>query len=113
MTCLPRTRLRRCIASASFLTNNFSALCALCVVLCLSSAGCAAQSSSPEAFSFAIIGDAPYKAREEPHFERMMERIDREDVAFTIHVGDIGAGRGACTDAGYDKHFRRLDRSRH
>ena len=42
-----------------------------------------------------------------------MERIDREDVAFTIHVGDIGAGRGACSDGGYEKHFRRLDGSRH
>ena len=76
-------------------------------------AGCAAPAVSNEAFSFAIIGDAPYKAREEPPFERMLERIDREDVAFTIHVGDIGAGRGACSDAAYEKHFRRLDHLRH
>ncbi len=105
--------LRRCIAFASFLTNNLSVLGALCVVLCLHTAGCAAPAVSPEAFSFAIIGDAPYKPREEPHFERMMERIDREDVAFVIHVGDIGAGRGACTDAGYDTRLRQFDRSRH
>jgi hypothetical protein len=83
-------------------------------VLLLNAAGCAAQpAASPEAFAFAIIGDAPYKSREEPSFERMLERIDREDVAFTIHVGDIGAGRDACSDAGYEKHFRRLDRMRH
>jgi hypothetical protein len=82
-------------------------------LLLLHAAGCAAQSTASDAFSFAIIGDAPYKSREEPPFERMMERIDREDVAFTIHVGDIGAGRGACSDAGYEKHFRRLDHSRH
>jgi hypothetical protein len=91
--------------------------CGLLRFLCVSvllAAGCAAQPlASSEAFTFAIVGDAPYKAREEPPFERMMERIDREDVAFTIHVGDIGAGRGACSDAGYEKHFRRLDRSRH
>jgi hypothetical protein len=86
-------------------------LCALCVSLCLS--GCAAPAFSSEAFSFAIIGDAPYKPREEAPFERMLERIDREDVAFTIHVGDIGAGRATCTDAGFEKRFRQLDRSRH
>ncbi len=80
----------------------------------MNAAGCAAQPpASSDAFSFAIIGDAPYKAREEPHFERMMERIDREDVAFVIHVGDIGAGRGACTDAGYERRARQFDRSRH
>jgi len=77
-------------------------------------AGCAApNAASRDAFTFAIIGDAPYKRREEPHFERMMERIDREDVAFVIHVGDIGAGRGICTDAGYDKRLRQFERSRH
>jgi hypothetical protein len=65
------------------------------------------------AFSFAIIGDAPYKQREEPHFERMLERIDREDVSFVIHVGDIGAGRATCTDAGYDNRFRQFERTRH
>ena len=85
--------------------------------LCLSvlcAAGCAAHGgSSPDAFTFAIIGDAPYKQREEPHFERMMERIDREDVDFVIHVGDIGAGRSACTDGGYERRSRQLDRSRH
>jgi hypothetical protein len=80
----------------------------------LSAAGCAAQAPrDKDAFSFAIIGDAPYKPREEPHFERMMERIDRDDVAFVIHVGDIGAGRSICTDAGYEKRFRQFERSRH
>ena len=87
---------------------------ALCVVLCLSAAGCAAQRVKPaDAFSFAIIGDAPYKPKEEPHFERMLERIDREDIAFVIHVGDIGSGRSICTDAGYEKRFRQFERTRH
>ena len=82
----------------------------LCVSLGLS--GCATPAASPDSFTFAIIGDAPYKSREEPHFERMMERIDREDVAFTIHVGDIGAGGVACSDAYYEKSLRRFERSR-
>jgi len=85
-------------------------LCVLFVSLCLS--GCLAPTASPDSFTFAIIGDAPYKSREEPHFERMMERIDREDVAFTIHVGDIGAGGVACSDAYYEKSLRRFERSR-
>jgi len=89
--------------------------CAVLRVLCislLSVAGCAAPAASPEAFTFAIIGDAPYKSREEPPFERMMERIDREGVAFTIHVGDIGAGDVGCSDGYYDKRLRQFERSR-
>jgi len=82
----------------------------LCVALLL--VGCAAPPAGPGTFTFAIIGDAPYKSREEPHFERMMERIDREDVAFTIHVGDIGAGGVACSDAYYEKTLRQFERSR-
>ncbi len=86
-------------------------------VLCgsvLCAAGCAAQSvASPDAFTFAIIGDAPYKAKEEAPFARMLARIDREDVAFTIHVGDIGAGKAACTDEFYARTRRQLDAHRH
>jgi hypothetical protein len=43
----------------------------------------------------------------------MMARIDREDLAFVIHVGDIGAGRFMCTDAGYERRFQQFERSRH
>ena len=76
-------------------------------------AGCAAPGVNAEAFSFAIIGDAPYKEREEAPFASMMERIDREDVAFVIHVGDIGRGGHACTDAMYDRRFKQFERSGH
>jgi hypothetical protein len=85
----------------------------LCVSVLLA-AGCAARGGkSQEAFSFAIIGDAPYKEREEKPFALMMERIDREDVAFVIHVGDIGRGGHACTDAMYERRLRQFERSRH
>jgi hypothetical protein len=90
---------------------SFVVLRVLCVSLFLT--GCAATAAGPEAFSFAIIGDAPYKEREEAPFARMMERIDREDVAFVIHVGDIGRGGHACTNAMYDRRFRQFEHSRH
>ena len=86
----------------------------LCVALCVNAVGCAAPPASTQAFTFAIIGDAPYKQREEAPFERMLERLDRDiDLAFVIHVGDIGAGRGTCTDNGYERRARQLDRTRH
>ena len=85
----------------------------LCVFV-LNAAGCAApQVASQDAFSFAIVGDAPYKPKEEAPFARMMERIGREPVAFTIHVGDIGSGRKACTDEFYARTRREFDAHRH
>ena len=87
---------------------------ALGLFIVLNAAGCAAQSvASPDAFTFAIVGDAPYKPKEEAPFARMMDRIGREPVAFTIHVGDIGAGRGACTDEFYARRKREFDAHRH
>jgi hypothetical protein len=41
------------------------------------------------AFAFAALGDAPYDPLESRRYPLMLEDIDRHDLAFSIHVGDI------------------------
>jgi hypothetical protein len=80
----------------------------------VAAAGCATRPPHPDSFSFAVIGDAPYNAREELEFDAMLARIGGEQLAFVVHVGDIKAGGGsACTDALYLDRRSRLDASRH
>jgi hypothetical protein len=80
----------------------------------LAAAGCATRPPHPEAFSFAVIGDAPYNAREELEFDAMLGRLGAEPLAFVVHVGDFKAGGGSpCTDALYADRKARLDASRH
>ena len=81
---------------------------------CLALAGCAAGPPAPGGFHFAITGDTPYNAREERAFVAMLERMDREPLAFVIHVGDIkGGGSPPCTDALYRARREQFDRSAH
>ena len=72
-----------------------SRLGALLVALLL--VGCAARPPQPDAFVFGVLGDAPYSEREEAEFISMIGRVNREPLAFSIHVGDI-KGSGACSD---------------
>jgi hypothetical protein len=77
-------------------------------------AGCATQPPSPDAFSFAVMGDTPYSDAEETRYHEMMRVIDRAPVAFTIHVGDFkSGGAGACSDELYQRRRSEFDASAH
>lgn len=52
--------------------------------------------SGAKAFTFAAIGDVPYGPHEE--FAVMIEAINHQTPAFTIHVGDIKSGSTVCSD---------------
>lgn len=97
------------IRSAASASLAYAALLAA-----LGLAGCASRPPHPEAFAFAVIGDAPYNAREELEFDAMLARIGAEPLAFVVHVGDFKAGGGSpCTDELYAERKARLDASRH
>ena len=49
-------------------------------------------------FSFAALGDIPYQEDEEPRFVRIIAQMNREPLAFAMHVGDFKAAYMACTD---------------
>ncbi len=57
--------------------------------------------SAPHAasFSFAAIGDVPYGPVEE--LASLVTRVNRQLVAFTLHVGDIKSGGSLCSDEAF------------
>jgi hypothetical protein len=82
-------------------------------------AGCSAHIPPPlpSAFhppiAFALIGDTPYSEMEASQLDAMIGEMNREELAFVIHVGDITGGRGPCTDAWFEARKRQFERSRH
>ena len=91
----------------------------LLFVLLLALAGCTAHippplSSARDAgIKFALIGDTPYSAAEAAALDAMIEEINREDLAFVIHVGDITGGQGPCTDEWLKARKRQFEKFRH
>ena len=47
-------------------------------------------------FSFAVIGDVPYGPPEE--LSALASRLNRQPIAFTLHLGDIKTGTSRCSD---------------
>jgi hypothetical protein len=45
--------------------------------------------NAPRTFAFGALGDAPYDVFESARYPLMLEDLDRHDLAFSIHVGDI------------------------
>jgi hypothetical protein len=89
------------------------------LLLALALTGCTAHIPPPlpSAFhpplSFALIGDTPYSEAEADMLDAMIDRMNREELAFVIHVGDITGGRGPCTDEWLEARKRQFERSRH
>ena len=63
--------------------------------------------------TFALIGDVPYNALEVFALDAMIGELNREDLAFIIHVGDITSGIGPCTDAWFEARKRQLQKVKH
>jgi hypothetical protein len=64
-----------------------------------------------EPFSFAAMGDAPYNLREREEFERMLDGLAREKLAFAVHIGDLKSGHSDCDDAIYADRLKLFDSS--
>jgi hypothetical protein len=72
-----------------------------------------AAAGAAETTSFAVIGDAPYSPSEEPRFLALLERINRGNMAFVIHVGDFKSGSSPCDDGTYAQRRQWFDLSEH
>jgi len=70
-------------------------------------------SADDATLSFAVLGDTPYFAWEALRLEQLVDALNREDLAFVLHVGDIKSGRDRCDDSIYLDRLRLLQRSRH
>ncbi|SDE69364.1 hypothetical protein [Rhodospira trueperi] len=51
-----------------------------------------------KAFSFVALGDMPYGDVAQTAYERLIDRVNAIEPAFTIHVGDIKGGGSDCSD---------------
>jgi len=84
--------------------------------LCLLVTGCATQSTR---FEFGVIGDVPYLLDEEARVAAAIANMNRSDLAFVVHLGDIQAdprtpsGSPTCTDASLQRRKELFDASRH
>jgi hypothetical protein len=91
-----------------FLQGTFLALCATLVI-----AAPAAAEDDAGTFAFAVLGDTPYFAWEALRLEQVIDQLNRDDLAFVLHVGDIKSGRDRCDDDLYAHRFHLLQRSQH
>src|SRR4051812_2509378 len=74
---------------------------------------CAAQTRAPGDVRFALMGDTPYSEGEVGRLDRLIEDLNREDLAFVVHVGDITSGRGPCTDEWFGERKSQFAKIRH
>jgi hypothetical protein len=63
---------------------------ALAAIWSLTPAGLA-LAQQPAAFQFGLVGDAPYTKIQEKEFLNVVASVNRADLAFVIHIGDIEA----------------------
>jgi hypothetical protein len=64
-------------------------------------------------FSFAAFGDTPYSEEEEARFPDLIGELNREALAFVVHVGDLKGAASACTDELYHERLRWFGLSHH
>ncbi len=77
-------------------------------------AGCAPLAPAPEgALVFGVLGDAPYSALEAERLDRVIAEMNAEQLAFVVHVGDIGSSAKACDDDWLSERKEQFTRIRH
>lgn len=109
-------RLERFATRACLLVLTGSALA------CIAS-GCtsARARGASDTFEFGVVGDGPYVLASEAPFERVIADMNRSELAFVVHVGDIQAdpripfagGIPTCTDASLQRRKELFDASQH
>lgn len=67
------------------------------------------RAAGENSFSFVAIGDMPYRIPQDyPAVDRLIGVINGIKPAFTLHVGDVKAGSGPCTDEVLKKSFDQM-----
>ena len=79
--------------------------------LLLGAAVCASASAAQ--IVFGAFGDIPYNAAEEPQLVQMIAEMNRERLAFAIHVGDFKDAASECSDSLFQQRFETFALSHH
>jgi ABC-type glycerol-3-phosphate transport system substrate-binding protein len=75
----------------------------LFLLLLISGASASAQSKK---FEFIAFGDMPYRLPDDyARFENLIEKVNKEKPAFSVHVGDFKSGSTLCSDEYFDKIY--------
>ena len=82
-----------------------------CAVAC--TALCTALGANAAEFTFAAFGDTPYNEDEEARFPDFIAELNREELAFAIHVGDLKSAASVCSDELYLERRRWFGLSHH
>jgi hypothetical protein len=84
----------------------------VCAAAALSACGPPlADQPPPNSFAFGVFGDGPNYLWEEGPFERLIEDVNRADLAWFLHIGDI-LDR-SCSEAVYEKRLAQFNAIRH
>ena len=59
------------------------------------------------------MGDTPYSESEAERVEFLIDDLNREPLAFVVHIGDITSGQGPCTDAWFAARKRQFAQVKH
>lgn len=65
----------------------------------------------PDSFAFGVYGDGPYRAWEVGRFHHVLQDVNRADLEWLIHVGDIFWY--PCSDKNYARSLRAMNSIRH
>jgi hypothetical protein len=64
-------------------------------------------------FAFGTLGDTPYGPEEAAHFVTMIAQMNRQPLAFAMHVGDFKAAASECSDELFMQRRQWFDLSHH
>ena len=72
-----------------------------------------ATAQAQQTFSFVALGDLPYGSAQKAYgpYRSLIDRINQEDPAFSVHVGDFKSGSTLCSDEEFTHqldHFQRF-----
>lgn len=97
------------------LLNTRLAAISFAALIMVAMAGCTTAPPLPVAggIAFGLMGDTPYTEREVRALDAMIDRMNAEELAFVVHVGDITSGRGPCTDDWFLARKAQFERLRH
>jgi hypothetical protein len=78
-------------------------------------AGCASAPPPEGTPAFGVLGDTPYSMREVGELDRLIDEMNAQELAFVVHVGDIGTSTlaQACGDAWLEARKKQFSRIRH
>jgi hypothetical protein len=65
-------------------------------------------------FDFALIGDVPYSEEDSTNgFVNLMQDLNRADLRFVVHDGDIKSGSGPCSEELLAERYRQFQTCKH